>query len=96
MQNLANKLDAVRISVRLEPKIDHYITAFVKQPMIHERRRANSRGRGLEGTVKNKPSTVKGLPRDDIPVEQQIQAGQKLLENEIDGNLRKIIGVEYR
>jgi hypothetical protein len=96
MQNLANKFDAARVSVRLEPKIDHHITGFEEQPMIRERRRANSCGQGLQGTVKNKPRAVHGLARRDIPVEQQIQAGQKLVENEFDRDLRKMIGVEHR
>jgi hypothetical protein len=58
-------------------------------------RRADPGERWLEKAVKDEARIGPGEPRRDFLVEQQIQTRPKLLKNEVDGNLRKRVGVEH-
>src|SRR5205823_14795673 len=96
MQDLAQKLHAVRAFVRLKPYINHHVPSFIKERMIRGLRGPDSLWQRLEKAVKDKPRTALGLHRRGIPVvEQRVEARPKLLEDKIDRHLRKRICLEH-
>ena len=73
MQNLTHKLDAARVYLRLEPKVNHHIPAFVQERMAPRQRSPNSGRQGLNEAVKDEPPLVHGWRRRDISVSDLLE-----------------------